>query len=246
MVKVDRMGPVVVVTLDRPEVRNAIDYPTAAAIDEALGDAEADDGVDAMVLAATGPVFCAGSDLKAKARGDRRPVTGRGGFAGFVRWPRTKPLVAAVDGLALGGGFELVLASDLVVAGEGASFGLPEVRHGIIAGGGGLFRLAQRIPFAAASAVVLCGETVDAPTALRFGLVSEVVPAGTARERAVDLAAGLCGERALAVQESLRVMRAATTAGEDRWWELTEEASLRTQRSPQGKRGVAAFAHPGQ
>lgn len=242
MVRLERTGSVAVVTLDRPEVRNAIDFPTAVAIDEALGEFEADDGVEAVVLAATGPVFCAGSDLKAKARNERRPITERGGFAGLVRWPRTKPLIAAVDGLALGGGFELVLASDLVVAGPRAVFGLPEVKHGIVAGGGGLFRLPQRLPLAVAASVILRGETIDAHEALRWGLVTEVVEAGSARDRAEHVAAELCGERALAVRESLRVIRTAVTTGEDRLWRLTEEASLRTQASAQGQRGVAAFA----
>lgn len=236
-------GPVAVLTLDRPEVRNAIDFPTADELDRLLWLVEQDSAIEAAVLTATGErVFCAGSDLKAKARRERRPVTERGGFAGIVRWPRTKPLVAAVDGSALGGGFELALACDLVVASARASFGLPEVRHGIVAGGGGLFRLPRRIPFALACEITLLNRTLTAEDALRWGLVNSVVSPGAARAVAIDMAHELCGERAFAVRQSLRVMRQATASDEERLWDSSEEASRLTQASEQGQRGIRAFA----
>lgn len=235
-------GSVAVLTLDRPEVRNAIDFPTAREFDRLLAAIERDDVIEASVLTATGEVFCSGSDLKTKARKEPRPITERGGFAGLVHWPRTKPLVAAVDGAALGGGFELVLACELVIASERASFGLPEVRHGIVAGGGGLFRLPRQLPFAVASEVIFAGHTLTPQDALRWGLVNSVVPAGHARDVAVALAHTLCGDSALAVRQSLRVMRAAVATDEDRLWSLSEEASQLTQASVQGQRGVQAFA----
>jgi enoyl-CoA hydratase len=235
-------GPVAVLTLDRPEVRNAIDYPTARELDRLLGVLEEDDALEAGVLTATGNgVFCAGSDLKAKAREEPRPITERGGFAGLVHWPRAKPLVAAVDGIALGGGFELALACDLVVASERAAFGLPEVQHGIVAGGGGLIRLPRRVPFPVACEVVLAGRRLTAQDALRWGLVNTVVAPGDARRAAVELAHRMCGDRAFAVRQSLGVMRAAVASDEGPLWELSEQASLRTQASEQGRRGVQAF-----
>lgn len=238
----DRHGAVAVVTLHRPEVRNAIDYETALQVDGLVERIESDPTIEAGVLAATGPVFSSGSDLKAKARRERRPITDVGGFAGFVRWPRTKPFVAAVAGPALGGGFELVLSCEFVVAGEGASFSLPEVRHGIVAGGGGLFRLPRQIPFPLAAQIILSGSALSAHEAHRWGLVNAVVPTDDVRDHAVDLAGSLCGDRALAVRESLRVMRASMHGEEVALWELSEKASARTQGSPQGRRGVQAFA----
>jgi enoyl-CoA hydratase/carnithine racemase len=242
-VSMDLDGPVAILTLDRPEVRNAIDFPTAREFDRLLSVVEADETIEAAVLTAVGEsVFCAGSDLKAKARKEPRPVTERGGFAGVVRWPRSKPLVAAVDGRALGGGFELALACDFVIASERASFGLPEVRHGIVAGGGGLLRLPRRLPFPIACEVVLAGRRLTAEDALRWGLVNAVVPAGAAHRAAVELAHTLCGDSALAVRHSLRVMRAAIATDEERLWDFSEQASRLTQASEQGQRGVQAFA----
>lgn len=241
-VSVELDGPVSILTLDRPEVRNAVDFPTSREFDRLLAMIEEDDAVEASVLTATGKVFCSGSDLKAKARKEPRPITERGGFAGLVRWPRTKPMIAAVDGPAFGGGFELVLACDLVIASERASFGLPEVRHGIVAGGGGLLRLPRRLPFPIAAEVILAGRTLSPADALRWGLVNSVVPSGGARDAAVALAHGLCGDGAFAVRQSLRVMRAAVATDEDQLWTLSEEASRLTQASPQGQRGVQTFA----
>jgi enoyl-CoA hydratase/carnithine racemase len=238
-------GAVAILTLDRPEVRNAIDYPTAREFDRLLEGIERNDAIEAVVLTAAGTrVFCSGSDLKAKARGEPRPVTERGGFAGLVRFPRTKPLIAAVDGLALGGGFELVLASDFVIAGDHAKFGLPEVRHGIVAGGGGLLRLPRRLPFALAAEVILAGRQLTSGDALRWGLVNAVVPAGTTVAAAIERARTLCGDGAFARRQSLQVMRAAIATDEELLWQLSDEASVLTQASLGGRLGVQAFANP--
>lgn len=241
-VRLERLGPVAVVTLHRPQVRNAIDLATAELIEEHVEQIESDDTIEAAVIAADGPTFCAGSDLKAKARGEPRPVTESGGFAGLVYLRRTKPFVAAVGGDALGGGFEIVLACDLVVASTSARFSLPEITHGIVAGGGGLFRLPRRLPFAVAGEVILAGRVLSADEALGWGLVNAVVPHDQVRDRAVELAASLCGDRSLAVRESLRVMHSAENRRDAGLWELTERASMVTQSSPQGRRGVQAFA----
>ena len=147
LVRYEVRGQIAVITLNRPSSRNAINGAVAAGIEAAIDRLEDDDAVVVGVLAGVGPAFCAGADLKAIQRGEGHSfTTERGGFAGFVKRERTKPIVAAVDGPALAGGAEIVLACDLVVASTAASFGLPEVKRSLIASAGGLFRLPARCP----------------------------------------------------------------------------------------------------
>ncbi|MEQ4498303.1 crotonase/enoyl-CoA hydratase family protein [Nocardioides kribbensis] len=186
-VGVEDVGAVRVVTLDRPAVRNALDLPTATALAEALDGLDDDPGLAVGVLTGAGGHFCAGMDLKAfLATGQRPEVPGRG--LGFTRRPPVKPLVAAVEGTALAGGFEIVLACDLVVAALDARLGLPEARLGLVAGAGGLLRLSARVPRAVAMRCALTGEPFSAQEAERWGLVNEVTPPGEALDRALALA----------------------------------------------------------
>lgn len=203
---VERRGPVLLLLLDRPEVRNAVDRPTAFALAAALDVLDADETLAAAVLGGTGETFCAGMDLKAFAATGERPVhPARGGF-GIVERPPAKPIVAAVEGSALGGGFEIALACDLIVAGASARFGLPEVRRGLLASGGGLLRIRDVLPLTLALELALTGEAIDAERLAGLGVVNRVVPDGTAVEAAASIALTIAANAPLAVRESKRVL----------------------------------------
>jgi enoyl-CoA hydratase len=198
---------VLVVTIDRPDARNAVDPDVARAVEAALDTLEGDDTLWTGVLAGAGPVFCAGADLRSIADGNAAELsTGRGGFAGIVTRARAKPLIAAVDGPALAGGFEIVLACDLVVASSAASFALPEVKRSLLAGGGGLFRLPRAIPRHIAIELALTGEAIDAARAHALGLVSRLAAPGEAIDAAVELAATINANAPLAVRASRRLI----------------------------------------
>ena len=199
---------VLVVTLNRPEARNAVNADLTQGLGDALEQAERETDIRVVVLTGAGDKsFCAGADLKALSRGEalNPPGTEQWGFAGFVNHPISKPVVTAVNGTALGGGTELALASDLVVAAESAKFGLPEVRRGLIAAAGGLIRLPEQLPRKVAMHMILTGEPIDAETALRWGLVNEVVPDGRVLAAAMDLAETIAANAPLSVQASKRV-----------------------------------------
>ncbi|WP_370324189.1 enoyl-CoA hydratase-related protein [Euzebya sp.] len=207
-VLVDRIDRTVVVTLNRPEARNAVDTAVARSVGAALADADADPDVWCVVLTGAGDrSFCAGADLKALGRGELPidPEHPERGFAGYVSHAVSVPTIAAVNGTALGGGTELALASDLVVAAEGATFGLPEVSRGIIAAAGGALRLPEQMPRKVAMRMVLTGQPISAEEAARWGLVNEVVPAAELRDAALALAAQICANAPLAVQASKRL-----------------------------------------
>lgn len=200
----ERQDRLLVITINRPASRNAIDGDTAERIGAALTDLDGDPGLAVGVLTGAGGCFSAGMDLKAFAVG-QRPAAGGRGFAGFVERPPDKPLIAAVEGWALGGGLEMVLACDLVVAAEGARFGLPEVTRGLAARGGGAFRLPRRIPHAVAMEVLLTGQPFSAARAAEHGLVNRLVPDGTALTAACDLATVIARNAPLAVLATKQV-----------------------------------------
>ena len=191
-------------TLNRPAARNAVDLELATAIDEALTEFDERRDLSVAVLAANGPTFCAGMDLKAFLRGER-PITPRRGFAGIAQEPPRKPIIAAVDGPAVAGGFEIVLACDMIVAAENAFFALPEVKRGLVAAGGGLLRLPGRLPYHLAMELALTGKTLSAVDAAGYGLINKVVPPGAAVAAAKELAAEVaaCGPLAVAVTKQI-------------------------------------------
>lgn len=203
-VLVERHGRVLVMTINRPDQRNAIDVAVSVQIAAALTELDESDELAVGVLTGAGGNFSAGMDLKMHSRGERATVPGRG-FAGLVEAPPVKPLIAAVEGWALGGGFEIVLSCDMVVASEGARFGLPEVRRGLAARGGGAFRLPTRLPYVLALEMLLTGEPFDAVRAERFGLVNQVTPNGEALDGAVHLAGLVARNAPLAVAATKRV-----------------------------------------
>jgi crotonobetainyl-CoA hydratase len=205
---VEQRGHILLITLNRPRAMNAVNAEVSAIVGNALVRAEADRTVRAVVLAGAGTrAFCAGADLKAVSRGE--PITAAAhpewGFAGYVRHPIDKPTIAAVNGFALAGGTELVLASDLAVAGESAVFGLPEVVRGLFAAAGGLLRLPQQIPRKFALEMIFTGEPIDASRALSLGLVNRVVPDGSALDAALQIAQRISDNAPLAVQASKRL-----------------------------------------
>ncbi len=236
-------GRVATFTLNRPDQRNAVDPGLAAALGDAVARFEADPEVWVGILTGAGPNFCAGADLKAIAAG-RGPelATADGGFGGWVRYPRTKPVIAAVRGFALAGGTELVLACDLVVASSGSFFGLPEVTRGILAAAGGLFRLPRAIPPARARELVLTGDRLGAEEALRLGLVNRVVDDGDVLSTAQELAARICRNAPLAVRESLAILRDAQEMTEEQGWQRSEAAMERIRASEDAQEGPRAFA----
>jgi enoyl-CoA hydratase len=196
---------VAVITINRPEARNAVNGEVARGIAEAVDAADANRDVQVLILTGAGGTFSAGMDLKGFLSGDS-PAFGDRGFGGIVQRPPVKPVIAAVEGYALAGGFELVLACDLVVASEEARFGLPEVRRSLVAGAGGLLRLPSRIPYHVAMEIALTGEHFPAARLQQVGLVNELVPAGQALDAAKKLAARVALGGPLALAATKRVI----------------------------------------
>ncbi len=244
MLRFERRGPVAVLVMDRPEARNAIDGAMAQAMEAALDSLEADDALQVGVLGHTGEVFSAGADLKAVARGERDAIkTERGGFAGVERRAGDKPLIAAVDGPALGGGCEIALACDLVVASTRARFGLPEVSRGLLATSGGITRLTWSIPPKIAMEMILTAEPVDAGRAADLGLVNRVVAPGEATAEAVRMAEHIARHAPLSVRAARRLAREAATHGdEDRLRQVADREWARLFETEDYVEGPRAFA----
>lgn len=198
-------GPVTVIRLNRPEVRNAVDLATARALERAIDAFDADPDARVAVLTGAGPVFCAGMDLKAAARGEY-PITEGRGLLGLTARPPRKPLIAAVEGAALAGGCELALAADLIVAAEDSLFGIPEVKRGLVAAAGGVLRLARALPRATALELALTGEPMPARRLHDLGLINRVVAPGTTYQSAIDLAILIAGHPTAAVLSSKRIV----------------------------------------
>jgi enoyl-CoA hydratase len=243
MVRVEVDGHVLVVTLDRPEARNAIDGPSAQAIEDAIDRLEADDDLRVGVLTHTGPVFCAGADLKAVAGGHVWDLlTARGGFAGLCERERTKPIVVAVDGRALGGGLEIVLACDVVVASTAATFGVPEVRRGLVAASGGTFRLARVIGRNVALDLALTGDEMPAARAAELGLVSRLTEPGGAAAEARAVADRIAANAPVAVRETRRIIDVALDHDDATLRALAGEAAQRVSATADAAEGPRAFA----
>lgn len=231
------------ITLNRPDDMNAVNLAVCDAMVEALQAFENDPRARVAVLTGRGRVFCAGADLKAFAAGDGPKIAGhRAGFGGFVRFARTKPIIAAVNGHALAGGLELVLACDLAVASSQARFGVPEVTVGLLAGGGGAVRLPSRLPTKAAMRLLLTGTPIDANEAWRLGLVNEVVQRDQVPDAARTLAEQIRAAAPLAVAASLRVAQtAASGVGDEAAWRLNDELLTQLFDTADAGEGQQAF-----
>lgn len=242
-VTLERNGPIAIVTLHRPAVRNAISAAMAEAIENFVHEIETDPSLRVAILAAKGPIFCAGADLAEVAAGRgmslARPDTG---FAGFVDAKRTKPWIAAVQGPAHGGGVEITLSCDMVVAAETASFTLPEVRRGLIAGANGSFRIARYLPRPLAIEMLIIGHPLPASRAHALGMVNSLVPtADDVLPEALRLAQLVAANSPLAVRESLRVVRTAADQGEQDLLALQADAVGIVLAGPDVKEGASAF-----
>ena len=216
MVNYEKRGHIGLLTIDRPEARNAVNGDVAEGMEAAIDEMEADEEVWIGILTGNGPVFCAGADLKAISSGQAAALnTKRGGFGGIVTRERVKPIIAAVDGPALAGGTEIVLACDLVVASTQARFGIPEVKRSLVAAAGGLFRLPRKIPVNIAMEAALTGDPISAERAYHFGLVNRLVEPGTAFDAAIELAEAISVNAPLAVRESRRLVLESVTVTDD-------------------------------
>jgi enoyl-CoA hydratase/carnithine racemase len=238
---VERAGDhVLVFKLNRPEVRNALNPSMTQALAEGLAAAEAHDRIRVCVLGATTPTsFCSGADLRVVAS------VALGGlsraFRVVVLSSRAKPLIAAVSGPAVGGGLELCLACDMVIAGYSSSYGLPEPRRGIIAAGGGVARLPRAVPRAIALEMIATGEPMDARTAHFHGLAKRLVPTADVLPTAIELALQISACSPFAVRESLSVARRAADLPEDEVWRLSGAAGARVIAGEDAREGPRAF-----
>jgi enoyl-CoA hydratase len=237
----ERRGGVLVVTLNRPQARNAVNLAVAQAVAAALDELDRDGDLRAGVITGAGGTFSAGMDLKAFVAGERPYVEGRGS-GGIVQAPPRKPLVAAVEGHAVALGFEIVLACDLVAAARDARFGLPEVRRSLVAVAGGLIRLPRRIPYHVAMELALTGEFIDAQRAHALGIVNRLAEPGAALDAALALADAVARNGPLAVEASKRIVRGATEWTEQEAWERQGEIAGPVFTSEDAREGATAFA----
>jgi enoyl-CoA hydratase len=236
-VTTERRGRILVTRIEREAKRNAIDVETAYGIDAAMNRLEDDADLWVGVLTGTGTVFSAGTDLKDGAGA----TTDRGGEYGLIRRRRSKPLIAAVEGIAYGGGFELALACDLVVASRTARFALPETRRGVVATSGALFRALSALPLHIAKELLITGSTLDAERGYQFGLVNRVSQPGCAVEDAVALAEEICLSSPLSVRATLSALREQRENDDAAGWEATAKALAAVVDSEDLQEGVSAF-----
>ncbi len=240
-VRAEADGEVLVVTIERPEARNAINLAVAEGIAAAMDRLDDDDGLRAGILTGAGGTFSAGMDLKAFVAGEQ-PYVGDRGFAGITQRPPRKPVIAAVEGWALAGGFEVALACDLIVAASDARFGIPEVKRGLVAAAGGLLRLPRRIPYHLAMELALTGEPIGAERAAQVGIVSRLTEPGGALDGARELAALIAGNGPLAVIASKRIVTQAHDWTEAEGWERQREIAGPVSASDDAREGATAFA----
>ena len=230
-------GHVLIITMIRHKKRNAIDGEMSLALDEALNRLEDDGEIWAAVLTGGTDMFCAGTDL---AGGSGEP-TERGGIYGVVGRTRTKPLIAAVEGIAYGGGFEVAMACDMIVAADNARFGLPEVKRGLLPTSGAIFRAGRVLPLNIAKQVMLTGADLSAADGYRFGMVNEVTEPGAALAAAVAMAELITANAPIGVQQSLQAIEALDDEDNKLGWELTVKAQTIMGKSDDCKEGIAAF-----
>tara|TARA_Y100000994_G_scaffold210065_1_gene183760 strand:- start:646 stop:1407 length:762 start_codon:yes stop_codon:yes gene_type:complete len=241
IVEYKKSGRVAVITLNRPEARNAVSGELAQALEGAIDKLEADDDVWVGILAGNGPVFCAGADLKAVASGKANLGTSRGGFGGFVTLERTKPVIAAVEGPAVAVGCELVLACDLVVASSDAAFGLPEVKRSLVAMAGGTTRLPKRVPQNIAMELALTGDTMNAERAYQHGLVNILCEPGDAINEAMNLAERINANAPLAVRATRQAISQGAMVSDDEGIRIAVELFKPVAASEDAKEGPLAF-----
>ena len=228
---------VLIITMTRPAKRNAIDGDMTLALDSALNRLEDEPDLWAAIITGGPEMFCAGTDMAATSG----TPTERGGIYGVVGRPRTKPLIAAVEGVAFGGGFEVAMACDMIVAATNARFGLPEVKRGLVATSGAIFRASRVLPLNIAKQIMLTGTELSPVEGHRHGMVNELCKPGEALRTALALATQITANSPISVQQSLQAMDALTSANDDEGWVLTAKAKKVINESADAKEGVAAF-----
>jgi enoyl-CoA hydratase len=240
-VLVERRGAVQVITINRPEAKNALNAAVAQAVMAAVDELDEDDALRVGVLTGAGGTFSAGMDLKAFMRGEVPAIEGRG-LCGITETPPRKPLIGAVEGWALAGGFELLLACDLVVASEQARFGVPEVKRALVAGAGAALLLTRRVPPALALELLLTGDPIDAPRAAQIGLVNRLTPAGGALDAAIALAETIAKNGPLAVAATKQIARSSADWTLEQGWKEQQAIMLPVFGSADAMEGATAFA----
>jgi len=239
-VLVEQRDRILLITINRPEAKNACNGAVSQGLADAMDRLDDDPGLSVGVLTGAGGSFSAGMDLKAFARGENVALEGRG--LGFTEKPPVKPLIAAVEGYALAGGTELALATDLIVAATNSAFGIPEVKRGLVAGGGGLLRLPQRIPYAIAMELALTGDNLSAKRAHELGLVNVLTEPGKALDGAVELAEKITANGPLAVAATKRIIVESGGWSPEEMWKKQIEIFLPVFASNDAKEGAIAFA----
>jgi enoyl-CoA hydratase len=239
-VLVEQRDRILIITINRPKAKNAVNLAVSQGLADAMDRLDADPGLSVGVLTGAGGSFCAGMDLKAFARGERCDIDGRG--LGFTQSPPAKPLIAAVEGYALAGGTEVALSTDLIVAARDSAFGIPEVKRGLVAGGGGLLRLPQRIPYAIAMELALTGENLPAERAHQLGLVSVLSEPGGALDAAIALAEKITANGPLAVAATKKIIVASRYWGPEEQWTEQFKILAPVFASKDAREGATAFA----
>jgi len=237
----ERRDRVLLITLNRPEARNAVNLAVAEGIAAALDELDADDALTVGILTGAGGGFCAGMDLKAFVTGES-PWVGDRGFAGIVQRGSRKPLIAAIEGFAVAGGFEIALACDLIVAARGAKLGIPEVKRSLVAAGGALLRLPRRMPYGLAMELALTGDPIDAERAQELGVVNRLAEPGAAVDAALELAASIARNGPLAVAATKQVLEGQLSWSEEEFWTKQGEVTGPVFASADAREGATAFA----
>lgn len=245
VVTIERRGAIAIITLNRPDLLNAVNADMALALGAALETVQNDASIRVGVITGAGRAFCAGMDLAEFASGKPMP---RGenpdwGFAGVVNHPIDKPMIAAVNGAAVGGGLEIALSCDLICVDEGAKLGLPEAKRGIFAAGGGVLRIGQQMPLRLGLELVLTGRLFSAAEALEWGLINRVAPAGTAIDTALELAEQVAQVAPLSAQASKRLVYGAQhlTLTETEAWRMNDDEMQGVFSSQDAREGATAF-----
>src|SRR5271165_4753940 len=239
-VLVEQRDRILIITINRPKAKNAVNYAVSRGLADAVDRLDDDPGLSVGILPGAGGSFCAGMDLKAFSRGEVPVVEGRGMC--FTERPPVKPLIGAVEGYALAGGSELALATDLIVASKESAFGIPEVKRGLVAGGGGLLRLPQRIPYQIAMELALTGDHLPAQRAHELGLVNQLTESGGALEGALELAERITANGPLAVAATKRIITESRSWDPDSMFNEQLKILMPVFASNDAKEGAIAFA----
>jgi len=237
----DQRAGILIITINRPEARNAVNGDVARGIAAALDQLDADNDLRVGIVTGAGGYFSAGMDLKAFMQGES-PYANDRGFAGITQRAARKPLIAAVEGFALAGGFEIALSCDLIVASREARFGIPEVKRSLVAAGGALLRLPKRIPYHLAMELALTGEPISAQRAMEIGIVNRLVDPGSALDGAVELANQIVKNGPLALMASKEILQKAVDWDEAEGWAKQGELSGPVFTSEDAREGATAFA----